>query len=217
MCALMQEPPRVPSQLGGIVLAAGASSRMGRPKGALPIGVDGETIIARVVRVLCEAGLPRVVVVTGAHPAVADSLDLSDGRVRVVHHPGWPDGQLSSLQCGLRVLEQEGPVQGVVMTLVDVPLVQTATVATLIEVWTRTGAPIVRPMRGTSHGHPVLFDAAVLPELAAADPQAGAKPVVRAHEAQMANVLVEDAGAFFDVDTPDDYARALTLGAPDPV
>jgi len=107
-------------------------------------------------------------------------------------------------------------VQGVVMTLVDVPLVQTATVAALIEVWTRTGAPIVRPMRGTSHGHPVLFDAAVLPELAAADPQAGAKPIVRAHEAQMANVLVEDAGAFFDVDTPDDYARALTLGAPDP-
>lgn len=204
------------SQVGGVILAAGASSRMGQPKGALPLNAGGETIIRRVVRVLLEAGLTRVVVVTGAHPGVAQSLDHADGRIRLVHHPGWADGQLSSLQCGLLALQQDGAVQGAVVTLVDVPLVRPETVRQLIDVWQRTGAPIVRPMSGVRHGHPVVFGAAVLPALMAADPRDGAKPVVKAHEAQIRNVWVEDEGAFFDVDTPDDYARALQWASADP-
>lgn len=212
----MPQQTRKLSQVGGVILAAGASSRMGRPKGALPLNPHGETVIQRVVRVMSEAGVPRVVVVVGAHPGVADSLDRSDGRVRTVHHPGWAEGQLSSLQCGLRALHAHGAVQGALVTLVDVPLVRPETVVQLLEAWQRTGAPIVRPMREDSHGHPVLFDAVVLPELLAADPRHGAKPVLRAHEPQIVNVLVEDAGAFFDLDTPDDYARALRMGSPDP-
>lgn len=214
-CVEMPQRPRELSQVGAIVLAAGASSRMGRPKGALPLA-DGETIIQRVVRVLLDAGLLRVAVVIGAHPAVAQSLDHTDERIRLLHHPGWADGQLSSLQCGLEALQQDGAVQGAVVTLVDVPLVRTETVRRLLTVWQQTGALIVRPADGVRHGHPVLFDAEVLPALMAADPREGAKPVVRANEAQTVNVHVEDEGAFFDVDTPDDYARALTWNAADP-
>lgn len=212
----MPQRARELSQVGGVILAAGASSRMGRPKGALPLNPEGETVIQRVVRVMFEAGVPRVVVVVGAHPGVADSLDRADRRLGIVHHPDWAEGQLSSLQCGLRALRQDGAVEGAIVTLVDVPLVRPETVVQLLKAWQRTGAPIVRPMCGDSHGHPVLFDAAVLPDLLAADPQYGAKPVLRAHEPQIVNVLVEDAGAFFDLDTPDDYARALRMGAPDP-
>ena len=189
---------------------------MGHPKGALPLSADGETVIQRVVRVLLDAGLVRVVVVTGAHPAVARSLEPLDARVSLVHHPGWAEGQLSSLQCGLEALQHGGPIQGALMTLVDVPLVRTETVRRLVTVWQETGAPIVRPADGVRHGHPVLFDAALLPDLMAADPREGAKPVVRANEAQTVNVHVEDEGAFFDIDTPDDYARALTWNAADP-
>jgi molybdenum cofactor cytidylyltransferase len=204
------------SQVGALVLAAGASSRMGRPKGALPLNADGETVIRRVVRVLLDAGLVRVVVVTGAHPEVARSLAPLDARVSLVHHPGWAEGQLSSLQCGLDALQHGGPIQGALMTLVDVPLVRTETVRRLVTVWQETGAPIVRPTDGVRHGHPVLFDRRALAALSAADPSQGAKPVIRSFETQLVNVAVEDEGAFFDIDTPDDYARALRWNAADP-
>ena len=204
------------SQVGALVLAAGASSRMGRPKGALPLNAAGETVIQRVVRVLLEAGLVRVVVVTGAHPTVARSLAPLDDRVSLVHHSGWAQGQLSSLQCGLEALQQGGPVQGALMTLVDVPMVRTETVSRLLTVWQQTGAPIVRPTDGVRHGHPVLFDRRALAALSAADPSEGAKPVVRSFASQLEHVAVEDEGAFFDIDTPDDYARALTWNAADP-
>jgi len=203
------------SQVGGVILAAGASSRMGRPKGALPLSAEGETIVQRVVRVLTEAGVPRVVVVTGAHPSVAETVDVGDPRVTVVHHAGWSAGQLSSLQCGLRWLQASGPLEAAVVTLVDVPFVQAGTVVRLLEAWHDRRAPIVRPISGAQHGHPVVFDACVFGDLLEADPAQGAKPVVRAHAAQILNVPVQDEGAFVDVDTPEEFADALRrMGGP---
>jgi len=67
----------------------------------------------------------------------------------------------------------------------------------------------VRPARLGRHGHPVLFDARVLPELRAADLAAGARVVVRAHAAEACDVEVDDPGAFEDIDTPEDYFRVF--------
>jgi CTP:molybdopterin cytidylyltransferase MocA len=67
----------------------------------------------------------------------------------------------------------------------------------------------VRPTRGTEHGHPLLIDRSVFEELRRADPVAGGKPVVRAHATAVGDIPIGDEGAFFDVDTPDDYQRAL--------
>ena len=100
-------------------------------------------------------------------------------------------------------------LEAVLMTLVDVPLVSPETTRRLIQVWRDTRAPIVRPARGGEHGHPVLFDRRLFPELRAADPATGAKPVVHAHAGELVNVEVDDDGAFFDLDTPADYERAL--------
>lgn len=205
----MSASPHNFSQVGGVILAAGASSRMGQPKGALPVSADGETILQRVVRVLMEAGLPRIVVVTGAHPSVAETLGVGEPRVAVVHHPGWAAGQLSSLQCGLRWLRASGPIEAAVVTLVDVPFVQSGTVARLLEAWLQSRAPIVRPVSDERHGHPVLFGVSVFQDLLAADPAQGAKPVMRTYAAEILNVPVQDEGAFLDVDTPEEYAQAL--------
>ena len=202
------------SQVAGVILAAGASSRMGQPKGALPLSAGGETIVQRVVRVLAAAGLPRIVVVTGAHPSVADTLPADDSRVTVVHHAGWAAGQLSSLQCGLRWLQETGPLEAAVVTLVDVPFVQADTVVRVLEAWQDSRAPIVRPAHEDRHGHPVVFDASVFDALLAADPEQGAKPVVRAHGGRILNVPVEDEGAFLDVDTPEEFAQALQRMGP---
>jgi molybdenum cofactor cytidylyltransferase len=199
--------------IAAIVLAAGASSRMGRPKAALPLGDRGATVLSRGVASLLSAGVPRVAVVAGAHvDAVQRSLLVRDQAVRIVEHARWRDGQLSSLLCGLDAVD--GPdLEALLVTLVDVPLVSPDTTRRLVRAWRDTGAPIVRPARGEEHGHPVLFDRRVFAELRAADPRRGAKLVVHAYARELLNVPVTDEGAFLDLDTPADYERAQAFAA----
>jgi molybdenum cofactor cytidylyltransferase len=192
----------------GIVLAAGRSSRMGRPKAALRIGPDGPTFAAAVVQTLRAAGLPRVVVVAGAHPAaVREAVPVLPG-VEVIDHPDWTSGQLSSLLAGLDAVDTPA-LQAIAVTLVDVPLVRVATVAALLEAWRTTGAPIVRPAIGERHGHPVIFDRATFAALRTAPLAVGAKAVIARFRAQVIDLPTDDAGALRDVDTPDDYAALL--------
>lgn len=185
---------------------------MGRPKASLPLGAAGETVLSTGVRALLSAGVPRVVIVAGAHPrAVREAWTVSDPRVRIVDHAGWEAGQLSSLLAGLSALGSPPP-DALLVTLVDVPLVAPATIQAVVDAWRVSRAPIVRPARGDEHGHPVLFDRTLFDELARADLAAGAKPVVRAHAAEILNVQVADDGAFADMDTPEDYERILQGG-----
>jgi molybdenum cofactor cytidylyltransferase len=195
--------------LRGVVLAAGASSRMGRPKPALPLGDPGDTFLSRLLRTFQAAGIPEIVVVTGA---ASDVVRAAAGRhrraVRFVQHDRWRDGQLSSLLAGLRPRAGE-VLEGAVVALVDAPFASVNTVAQVVQTWRRTRAPIVRPARGDVHGHPVVFDAALFPAFANADPHVGAKAVVRSNHDRIVNVLVDDDGAFIDVDTMDEYHEAL--------
>lgn len=183
---------------------------MGRPKAALPLADRADTFVHRLARTFLAAGVPDVIVVSGAHDAdVRRALGPADGRVRVLHNHRWPDGQLTSLQAALSAPSRTGrtaDLEAFVMTLVDIPLIAAATVAAIVAAWRRTRAPIVRPARGAVHGHPVLFDRALFDELLAADPQVGAKAVVRAHAHEIVNLTLADDGAFADVDTEEDYA-----------
>jgi molybdenum cofactor cytidylyltransferase len=193
-----------------IILAAGASSRMGRPKSTLPIGRAGETFLSRIVSTMLRAGLPEIIVVTGAHTDVARTTwPSSDARVRFIENPAWPSGQLSSLLAGLDA-PAVVPMEGAVVTLVDIPLVSVETVTQLISIWRRERPPIVRPARPSAdgaeeHGHPVIFDASIFDDLRRADAQQGAKSVVRANAARIVNVPIDDPGAYLDVDTPEQY------------
>ena len=194
-----------------MVLAAGASSRMGRPKAALPLGRGGHTVLSMGVGALLAAGVPRVVVVAGAHPeAVRGALGTRNRRVSVIDHPAWREGQLSTLRCGLDALNHPR-LEAVLVTLVDVPLVSPDTVRALMRAWRTTGAPIVRPALGDRHGHPVLFDRRVFGELREADLRTGAKPVVHAHAHELVNLPVTDEGAFVDLDVPEDYERMVRM------
>jgi len=192
-----------------IVLAGGASSRMGRPKAGLTLSDPSETFLARLIHTFIDARIPDIVVVTGATP---DAVRAAAGRtrrsVRFEHNTQWTDGQLSSLLAGLR--ERPGEfVEAVVVMLVDAPLVAASTVVRVVETWRRQQALIVRPARGNEHGHPVLFDRRLFAELRGADPARGAKTVVRAHEADMVNLPIDDPGAFLDIDTLQEYEDAL--------
>jgi molybdenum cofactor cytidylyltransferase len=200
----------------GIVLAAGASTRMGQAKAALPFGQTGETVLSRVVRTLLRGGVPDVIVVAGAHiDAVRMAMPSHEPRARVIEHVGWPQGQLSSLLRGLEAID-DPLLEAAVVTLVDVPLVLPSTVAAVIAAWRQSGAPIVRPVSSAQgaentarHGHPVVFDRSVFADLRAADLNAGAKAVFAKHQVRVVNVEVQDPGAFEDIDTPGDYEKIL--------
>jgi len=188
---------------------------MGRPKPLLPLA-GHETFLSRLVRVLREGGADEVVVVLGCEAGtVRAAIEAARLPVRVVENPRYADGQLSSLVAALGVVDRPG-VTGVLVTLVDVPLVSAATVRAVLDAYRRTNAPIVRPARDGRHGHPVLFDRRVFGELRQADRSVGAKAVVRAHGPQVLDVPVEDEGAFLDIDTPEEYERlsARTLDRP---
>jgi len=195
--------------ISAIVLAAGASSRMGQAKAALPLGQTGETVVARVIRTLIDGGVPNVVVVAGAHiDAVRHAMPAHEPRARVIEHAGWQQGQLSSLLAGLRAID-DPLLEAAVVTLVDVPMVSPLTVAAVIGEWRRSRAPIVRPANGDRHGHPVIFDRSVFADLRSANPNIGAKAVFAIHQDRIVNVEVNDPGAFDDIDTPGDYERLI--------
>jgi molybdenum cofactor cytidylyltransferase len=187
---------------------------MGRPKALLPIGAD-ETFLTRIIRTFQDAGVDDVVVVLGHAAEEIRASAVARGLVcRFVVNADYERGQLSSLLAGLRAVDRPG-VSAVLLTLVDVPLVSAATVRAVLDRYRATYAPVVRPVHGDAHGHPVLVDRSLFDALRSADPAAGAKPVIRAHVSRAGDVLVEDEGAFLDIDTPEEYARAYNPRIPD--
>ena len=185
---------------------------MGRPKAMLPLG-GTETFLARVVRTFFEAGVPDVVVVVGHEAAaISDSVTRHHPTVRTVFNAEYESGQLSSLLAGIRAVDRPR-LEAILLTLVDVPLVAPATVRAVLDRYSATGAPVVRPVRGEEHGHPVLIDRSLFPALFAADPQQGAKPVIRAYVSAAGEVPLEDDGAFVDIDTPEEYERLTGRGS----
>ena len=199
----------------GVVLAAGRSSRMGRPKALLPTGRSGETFVARIVRTLREGGVDDVLVVAADEAdSIGRALVRGGPPPRVVVNETPELGQLSSLQVALRVIDRPG-VGGLLVTLVDVPLISAETVRILLDAYRRTRAPIVRPVRRGRHGHPVIFDRVVFDELRRVRVGEGARVVVRAHRSESLEVAVEADGPFLDIDTPVDYERVFGRSLPD--
>jgi molybdenum cofactor cytidylyltransferase len=196
------------SVIPGVLLAAGKSSRMGRPKALLPIGMTGETFLDRITRTLIDGGIEDIVVVVGADAEAIRSGARNTPGVRIVDNPDYERGQLTSLLAGLRAIDAPH-VSAVLVTLIDVPLFIASTVRALVNAHRERGAAIVRPVSGDRHGHPVIFDRSLFDELRNADLSQGAKQIVRAYASDIVEVPVADEGAFTDIDTPKDYERFI--------
>jgi CTP:molybdopterin cytidylyltransferase MocA len=189
----------------GVVLAAGAGTRIGSPK-ALLEAQDREPFVTRACRVLAEAGADEIIVVTST--ALASTVRaIIGGRTRIVINEQPELGQLSSMRCA--IVSLSNVPDALIVLPVDVPLVSVGTIRQLLARWRETRAPVVRPVAGARHGHPVIFDRAIVPDLLAANGPDGAKPIVRAHTSPAGEVEVEDEGAFLDIDSPEDYRKAF--------
>jgi molybdenum cofactor cytidylyltransferase len=193
-----------------VVLAAGASRRMGSPKALLQLG--GRTFVLTVVEALTAAGITNIFVIVRdeTHDAIAVALTDTPGA-RLVVNTRADDGQLSSLITGLDTADAPG-VSGVLVTLVDVPLVMPATVRTLVARAGSSPSPILRVVHGGRHGHPVIYKREVFAALRAADPAVGAKAVMRSVGVE--DIDVDDPGILQDFDTPEDYRSLLTRKHP---
>ncbi|HEX7137785.1 MAG TPA: nucleotidyltransferase family protein [Vicinamibacterales bacterium] len=197
-----------------LVLAAGRSSRMGRPKATLPID-EHDTFLSRIVRTFLTAGIDDVVVVLG-HDAdvVGDSLTNSLLPVRFALNRDYDRGQLSSIRTGLGVVDRPG-VTAVLLTLVDVPLFSASTVRAIVARFRESGAPMVRPVNSGRHGHPILLARSLFDLIRSTSDEPGLKPIVRGHASASGDVEVIDEGAFVDIDTEEDYRRLIGLSPAD--
>jgi CTP:molybdopterin cytidylyltransferase MocA len=188
--------------VAGLLLAAGAGSRLGRPKAL--VEVAGQTLAERGVALLTAGGAAPVVVVTGAAP-------VQPPGALVVHNPHWATGMGSSLAAGLTTLASHNtghdPIDAVVIALADQPLVGAAAVARLIEAY-RDGAPVAVAAYQGRPRNPVLIARphwAEVIELSSGD--VGARPFLRAHPELLTLVECGDTGRPDDVDTAEDLAR----------
>jgi CTP:molybdopterin cytidylyltransferase MocA len=197
-------------QATGLLLAAGAGRRMGRPK-ALLTGSDGSALADVVVDRLLASGCDRVTVVLGAEADEAASLlrDRPAEELRVVVARDWAEGMGASLRCGLTVIGRAEPEVGAALvTLVDLPDVGEAVMARVLERWQREGAradALVRATYDGVPGHPVLIGRDHWAELRATlVGDSGAQGYLSrriVHE-----VSCEDLATGRDVDRPEDLA-----------
>jgi molybdenum cofactor cytidylyltransferase len=187
-----------------VVLSAGESSRMGRPKALLPI--DGQTFIERIVGALKKSSVAKVMVVLG-HNADEMTPRLEHLPVEILVNPDYKLGQLSSLQVAVRRLEREPDCDAMLVHLVDHPYVNTKLVQTMIKRYEDTGKLIVVPRYNRKRGHPVIFSRKLFAELLAAPVDQGAKAVVNAHRDDTLEIDTEDEGVTVDIDTPELYRQ----------
>lgn len=209
----MSQAPERRGLLAGVILAGGASTRMGRPKAALALG--GEPFVARIARSIRTAGLDPLLVVTGVHDTeTRAALPEALGAV-VARNPEPADGQISSLRLALDWLDAHRPeVAGALVALVDHPAVAPGTYAALARVARDAppGIEIALPVRRGRRGHPVVFLRAVWGEILRASGPEGARAVVRRVPGRVAEVEVDDDGIHANIDRPEDLERLGKLG-----
>ena len=192
---------------GAVVLAAGKSVRMGKPKMGLPWG--DTTVIGQVVATLVGAGLDEVVVVTGGgREEVEQALGClpQEWTVRAIFNPDFAAGEmLSSIQTGVTALGKS--CEAALIALGDQPQIEADVVRTILETYYQSGASLVIPSYAMRRGHPMLIARPLWAGLLALRSPQTLRELVQAHQGEIVHVSVDTPSILQDLDTPDDYHR----------
>ena len=189
--------------LAGLILAAGKSERMGGPKPLLRI--FGKTFLENILDEALRSNLSDVKTILG-YGADLILERLPQIRERVILNPDYESGQLSSIQTGIRSLE-ESNAEGVMLFLIDHPFVSRDLINTLIDCFSRWSNPIVIPSFQNRRGHPMIFGSEVFEDIMNAPLDQGAVAVVRKRQNRILHVQVDEPGILVDLDTPEAYQQ----------
>lgn len=189
--------------VAGVILAAGASSRMGRPKQLLNWG--GRPLV-RVAAEHALASLDHVVVVVGGASAEVAAA-LGDLAVEIVVNNAYAEGQSTSLRAGIAALAPD--VAAALVLLGDQPFVTPGVIDRIVAAWRQSRLPIAAPVYRGQRGNPVLFAHDIFPELLTVRGDQGARDILRANPSRVQLVSFNDDRPLADIDTPEDYASLI--------
>jgi molybdenum cofactor cytidylyltransferase len=195
--------------IAAVVLAAGRSVRMGRPKLLLPLA-DGRSMLAHVVGLLKAGGAEPVLVVMSPEEGVADEADRVGARAVRLGAP-LPGEMIGSLQRGLEAAEKT-PAEAALILPGDMPFVQPATIRSILDLWLLERPPVLVPSFQNRRGHPVCLARETWADIQALQPPTSLRDYLRRHGDGIRYLVVEDAGVLEDVDAPEDYDRAMGRG-----
>lgn len=196
--------------VAGIILAAGASTRFGKPKQLLEW--KGEPFIRVIVKKAIQAGLSPVIVVTGANAEQIEQV-ISGFKVKIVRNSDWKTGQGSSIRNGILSIdsasdENTRDVGAVIFLLADQPQINPSIIQALIEKHAQGLHPIVAPMVLDRRGNPVLFDRVTFSDLTNIEGDSGGRAIFHKHPVEY--LPWHDDSLLLDVDTPEQYQRLIS-------
>lgn len=193
------------STIGIVILAAGASTRLGTPKQLLPC--RGQSLLRHTAEVAIASSCSPIVVVLGAQ-AERLQVEVQQLPVYVVENKRWAEGMSSSIHTGLRELQAiDSSVKAAVILLCDQPFVSAALVRQLIKGYQHTGKLIVASEYADTIGVPALFNRDLFPALMTLQADQGARHVIQHYVQAVTRVPFPLGG--IDIDTPSDYEQFL--------
>ena len=188
--------------LAAVILSGGASRRMGSPKALLPY--QGRPFLEHLLDVTRHPNIGVRRVVLGAHAEpIAKAVHLAADEV--VINEDWEAGQLSSIHAALRSLP--AGTEGIVLCLIDHPLISQGLVDELIEQFSKANKLIALPVYEGRRGHPVIFSSALYEELLKAPMETGARAVVWAHAADVEEMRTNEEGCILNLNDPDAFEK----------
>jgi molybdenum cofactor cytidylyltransferase len=190
--------------LAAVILSGGASRRMGSPKALVPY--QGRPFLEHLLEVAKHPRIAvrRVVLGADAEP-IARAIDLHADEI--VINEEWEKGQLSSIQAAVRSLP--AGTDGILLCLIDHPLISVELVHDLVERFYTTRSAIVLPVFEGRRGHPVIFSSVLYEELLHAPLEMGARAVVWAHAHEVEEFLTNEEGCVLNLNDPDTLKKAL--------
>ena len=190
--------------IGVILLAAGASTRLGKPKQLLRF--QGETLLRRNAKIALAAS-KRVIVTLGSQIEILRK-EIEDLPVEIIENKDWATGMSGSIKVGLKeFLNDADKAKAVIVMVCDQPFVNEKLLEKIITKFQETDSPIVACEYQNALGVPALFRKNLFPELLALDAQTGAKQLIKKYHALAAAISFPE-GAF-DIDTPADYENLI--------
>ena len=186
--------------INAIILAAGESKRMTKPKPLLTFG--DHTFLEQIISVLKLSDVDQITVVLGAQAeTVKKSIVLSE--TNIVINKDYSKGQLSSLIVAIEYTTKE--TEAILVCLVDMPFITKEVVDEIISKFKQTNNPIIVPIFNKKRGHPVLFSRSLFNELINAPQEQGARYVLYSNEEKILELDTPESGILVGINTPDDY------------